>query len=31
MHKGGQPGRVPLLVGMALGTGAYGLIRAFAL
>jgi hypothetical protein len=31
MRAGGQPRRVPLLLGMALGTGAYALIHAFAL
>jgi hypothetical protein len=31
MRAGGQPGRVPLLLGMALGTGAYALIHALAL
>ena len=31
MRAGGQLARVPLLVGMALGTGAYALIHAFAL
>jgi hypothetical protein len=28
MQTGGQPQRVPLLVGMALGVGAYALVRA---
>ena len=27
MRAGGQPQRVPLLVGMALGVGAYALLR----
>jgi hypothetical protein len=31
MRTGGQPARVPLLVGMALGTGAYALLRATGL
>jgi hypothetical protein len=31
MRAGGQAQRVPLLIGMALGTGAYALIHAFAL
>lgn len=30
MRAGGQAQRVPLLVGMALGTGAYALIHACA-
>jgi len=30
MRAGGQPQRVPLLVGMALGTGAYALVHACA-
>jgi hypothetical protein len=28
MQTGGQPQRVPLLVGMALGVGTYALVRA---
>jgi len=28
MQTGGQTQRVPLLVGMALGVGAYALVRA---
>lgn len=28
MQQGGQPQRVPLLVGMALATGGYALLRA---
>jgi hypothetical protein len=28
MHAGGQPRRVPLLVGLAIGVGAYALARA---
>jgi hypothetical protein len=31
MRTGGQPARVPLLVGMALGAGAYALLRATGL
>jgi len=31
MRAGGQPARVPLLVGMALGTGAYALLRSVGL
>jgi hypothetical protein len=31
MRAGGQARRVPLLIGMALGTGAYAVIHAFAL
>jgi len=31
MRAGGREERVPLLVGMALGTGAYALIHAFVL
>ena len=31
MEVGGQVRRVPLLIGMALGTGGYALIRALAL
>lgn len=27
MQAGGQPGRVPLLTGLALGLGAYALLR----
>jgi len=30
MRAGGQQQRVPLLVGMALGTGAYALVHACA-
>ncbi len=30
MQQGGQPQRVPLLVGMALGVGGYALIRTVA-
>jgi len=29
MQQGGQTQRVPMLVGMALGTGGYALVRAF--
>jgi hypothetical protein len=31
MHAGGQPRRVPLLVGMAMGAGAYALVRGLGL
>lgn len=31
MHAGGQPQRVPLLVGMSLGTLGYCAFRAFVL
>jgi hypothetical protein len=31
MHAGGQAPRVPLLVGMALGAGAYALARSVGL
>jgi hypothetical protein len=31
MEAGGQVGRVPLLIGMALGAGGYAMIRALAL
>jgi hypothetical protein len=31
MHAGGQAPRVPLLVGMALGAGAYALARTVGL
>jgi hypothetical protein len=31
MQAGGQASRVPLLVGMALGAGAYALVRAAGL
>jgi hypothetical protein len=31
MRAGGRPARVPLLVGMALGAGAYALVRAAGL
>jgi hypothetical protein len=30
MQKGGQPARVPLLVGLCLGVGGYALLRLFA-
>jgi len=30
MQAGGRTGRVPMLVGMALGVGAYALVRAVA-
>jgi len=29
MQQGGQPQRVPMLVGMALATGGYALVHAF--
>jgi hypothetical protein len=29
MQQGGQTQRVPMLVGMALATGGYALMRAF--
>ena len=30
MQKGGQPDRVPLLVGLCLGAGSYALLRLLA-